>query len=573
MLKVQNQPSNIPTLAPKVLGAPVNQQKKLSVAPPKLQPTLKVSSLPTPPKLSVTSKPNNVPTLNVPKPEGMNSNTGSSLDENRRSQLDDIVSQMVANQEKDEDIQFVVDDFKSKYGQAQFTQPESKGVGGVAGFGVGALKGLGNTARGVSKLFGKISDIIPDSIEKPVNTFLGRTPIGAAFKTVKGIEPTASRIEENKGMEQGELTKPTNKSQKAGFVTEQIGEFFVPAGGSSKLIGAIGKQTAKLPKLARGVANLGTRATVEGTSTAGVTALQGGSSKDVKNSAIAGGLFGLASKGIDSALKGMSSTGWSSLLRRTPTEAAKNKMLPVQAGKTGLFGLSRESIRNKAASAIQDIELQMDDLLSTTTGKVNPLKVGSQLKELRKSYSEIPGEESAVQLIDEMYRNFVLGKKSMSPLEANQLKRIIYDLINNSYGKGLLEVPAKRDAQKAIARGLKQEIERIIPEVKGLNEKQAVYIQIRKALDKALARTEGKGIAGTGIGLGDIVLGGVGTGIGAANDNPLFGVGLILGRKTIESPAVLSGVSKLSNYFDSLSPTKRMLFYNALKGMTAEGVD
>jgi hypothetical protein len=38
------------------------------------------------------------------------------LDETNRSKLDGIVQQMISNGEQDADINFVVEDFKSKYG-------------------------------------------------------------------------------------------------------------------------------------------------------------------------------------------------------------------------------------------------------------------------------------------------------------------------------------------------------------------------------------------------------------------------------------------------------------------------
>ena len=45
------------------------------------------------------------------------------LNENQRVQLDGIVSKMVANKEPDSAIQFVVNDFKQKYGTPQEEKP------------------------------------------------------------------------------------------------------------------------------------------------------------------------------------------------------------------------------------------------------------------------------------------------------------------------------------------------------------------------------------------------------------------------------------------------------------------
>jgi hypothetical protein len=54
------------------------------------------------------------------------------LDETNRAKLDGIVKQMSDNKESDEDIQFVVDDFKKKYGSSPKSTAPSK-TGGESG--------------------------------------------------------------------------------------------------------------------------------------------------------------------------------------------------------------------------------------------------------------------------------------------------------------------------------------------------------------------------------------------------------------------------------------------------------
>jgi hypothetical protein len=158
---------------------------------------------------------------------------------------------------------------------------------------------------------------------------------------------------------------------------------------------------------------------------------------------------------------------------------------------------------------------------------------------------------------------------NLSLQEANQLKRDIYGLISNSYGKGLLEVPAKTEAQKMVALGLKQELEKAVPELKSLNNKQAVFIQTKKAIDKTIARQTGKGIAGTGVGLFDILLG-----IGGTSFAGPQGLALVGAKKVAESSGFLSTSSAISqkilDYFSGLSPTQKVLFYNGLTGLTIQ---
>jgi hypothetical protein len=431
-------------------------------------------------------------------------------------------------------------------------EPEPEGRTGWGGFGIGMLKGVGSTLNTIS---------------------------GFGQKTLNAITPFT---DEPIAQISKERVTPHGATEKFGFGTEQIAEFFLPSGA----IGKVGKiaesgiegfnlasKAGKAGTFAESVLKFGTKVSLGAGEAAGITAAQGGSKSDIKLAAGLGGGLSVVAKGIESIFKKVPQTAWSSILKRTPTEAAKNPLLPKQAVETGLTGLTRDSVANKAQSAIQSIEVTLDDLLSKSSAKINPAKIAGYLGDLRQSYAAIPGEQSSVKvidnIIDDLYAGFKEGK-ALSAVEANQLKRDIYSVIAKSYGKGAFEIPAKVEAQKTIARALKTEIEKVIPEAKTLNQRQAVYIQIKKALDKTIARTEGKGIAGTGVGLYDLLLGGIGTGAGAATGNPLLGLGAVAVKKSAESPIVLTSIAKLLNYFNTLSPTKKLLFYQAIKGLTVE---
>ena len=88
------------------------------------------------------------------------------LTESRRQQLDQIVQQMVANKESDADIQFVVNDFKQKYGNETQTpavqEPEKKSLGSKIWSGT---KAVGNVLIASEKKFGKsIADALPSFV-------------------------------------------------------------------------------------------------------------------------------------------------------------------------------------------------------------------------------------------------------------------------------------------------------------------------------------------------------------------------------------------------------------------------
>jgi hypothetical protein len=434
----------------------------------------------------------------------------------------------------------------------QNLQQKSEGAKGVAGFGLGAAKGAGSTAFNIGNMGQSVLD----------NT-IGRV-ISAA--SGDGFTKPVNQGQELAGQAIQESLKPVGTAEKAGFVTEQIGEFFVPGGAGMKAAKAAeaAMGTSKLAK----ATGLATRVLTEGSINAAQTASQGGDSSDIKKSGIIGMALPAVSKSLSQIISKLPESSWANVLKRTSKQVTKNPNLPKQAAETGLVG-SKESIVKQSQKAIQAIEFQLDDLLEKSGKKVDGQAVAGYLQDLKETYKNIPGESYAVNILGTLQQE-VREKGLMTVKEANVLKRNIYQVIEDSYGKGNLDVPGKTAGQKIIASGLKQEIEKVIPEVKKLNEKQAVYVQMKKAIERQLSQGEGRGIAGVRLGGYDLLAGGLGTIAGVAGGTPLAGVAIVGGKKIIESPVTQTAVAKMAKYFDNLSPTKKTLFYNALRGLTTK---
>lgn len=556
-LQVFNAPANQPTLNPRVQSAPVGPTLAPRVTQPQ-QPTIapRVVTQPQQPSFNpvVQSQPQGQqPTLPVSYGGVIDSILAAKA---RGADAQNILQAIISqNQEKapvfqealsrgasaEQILDKIIQDNYIKSDQA----PE--GERGLKGVALGVAKGAFGTLKNIAKFGSRVF-----------------VPGAAPF-----VKASLNTLIPNENLE------AHGTAEKIGKVGENIAEFFISGGAVGKIGKAAeaGVDALKFGSKTTGLLKLGTKAAIGVGEAAGVTALQGGSKDDVKHAAEFGAGFSVVAKGIEKVIQKLPETAWTTILKRTPTEAAKNPDLPAQAAKTGLAGTSKKVILEKSQQAIQAIETTLDDLLSKSKGTVNTAKVAGYLGDLRNSYAVIPGEKASVDAIDniasELYQGFKEGK-ALSLVEANQLKRNIYNIIAKSYGKGAWEIPAKTEAQKLIAAGLKREIEKVIPEVKALNQKQAVYLQVKKAIEKSIARTEGKGIAGSGVRLYDLLVGGIGTGAGLATGNPLLGIGLVAAKKTGESTALLSSVSKLINYFNQLSPTKKLLFYNALKGLTVK---
>lgn len=469
------------------------------------------------------------------------------LSEQRRLQLDGIVRQMVGNKEADDTVQFVVNDFVQKYQEETLPQPvvqPEKKNSSLIDVGIGALKGVGSTLAGASELGEKI-------LIRPLDKVLPG----------KRMTSDTATSAENLGIK--EAVRPTNSPQKLGFGVEQIAEFFIPGGAATKAGKAVEASNilTKTPKL-KAAAELVAKALAEGGIASGQVALQEG---EVNKGTLATGVATAALSPVGGAFQKVTEklpkSLWTQVLNRTSKMVEKNPNLEKQAAELGIAG-SRKKILSVAKENIQRIETELDDLLVGSQGSIEGKQLSSYLDELRESYKAIPGEEAAVSTIENI-QNGIVNKGVLNPKEANELKRTIYEKIANSYGKGTLEVPAKAEAQKMLARGLKQEIEKVIPEAKSLNEKQAVYLQVKKAIDRVLNQPR-KGIAGTGIGWYDLMLGGIG--LGATGGDYETAAKLVVGKKLIESATIRTGVAKMFQYFNNLSPTKKAMFYNALKG-------
>lgn len=349
-------------------------------------------------------------------------------------------------------------------------------------------------------------------------------------------------------------------AEKVGGAVERVGEA-VAAGAATGNPFSLGSTAGEFAAGAAGRAGLaaGTMGTLEAMH-------QGDINKEVGKSALTAAAFSVAFSAAESLLKNVAKGAWSTLLKRTPSEAAKNPDLSAQAADMGIVGTSRESILAKVEKNIQQIEVSLSEKLTNAEGTVDGKTVAGYLDPLKKLYASIPGYTDLADNVAALQDEYA-AKGALSAVDANGLKRSIYQLIEKSYGKGLLNVNVDVAAQKAAASGLKREIEKIAPEVKDLNARESILIGMKDALERTIGRMEGKGIWGTHIGLLDLGLGGIGAVVGSVAGSAPLGVGIATAKIIGEQPLVLSGIAKLAGYFNTLSPTQKMMFANAISGL------
>src|SRR3990167_8106897 len=128
------------------------------------------------------------------------------LTEDRRKQVDDIVGKMTQNKEKDSDIQFVVNDFKSKYDVqptvnekhpilSAIASPFKKGLSSLAAVGEGVGKlALGDVkgaqeAQTKERSFGVFGTARPVGVEQKTGQLLST---GQGIKDILGTGAEAA---------------------------------------------------------------------------------------------------------------------------------------------------------------------------------------------------------------------------------------------------------------------------------------------------------------------------------------------------------------------------------------------
>lgn len=225
----------------------------------------------------------------------------------------------------------------------------------------------------------------------------------------------------------------------------------------------------------------------------------------------------------------------------------------IQTQKFAVTGHSPARIDPKA------VELRLDEVANRRDWQVNPNADARQIEQLRKNFRQRTGGAAITDA-----KGKVIGYKQGKPIpadEAEALKEGTY--ASNKYGS---EAPphlqATAEGEKALARGLKEELERQLPELTGLNEQQSKFINLNGILETAVNKhTNSGGFFGNavrqsiGTHTGALKSGAlIGTGIAA--HEPGVGVALALAHAVLSDPAVKQRLAIAINKAQQMNPGK-----------------
>lgn len=328
------------------------------------------------------------------------------LSTERRQQLDGIVAQMASRNAPKEQVQAVVNDFTSKYGNEQPTEPQESynPVKEAAQPFIGIAKGVGSTLFTVPQSIARITDAVTHALEggkldesmanlakvttaliHKANTLPDTDPnkkhlMDLAQENVKQIETLrggqTERDQKLSSLNQTpDILKPKTTGQKIGYVAEKAGEFLAPGSAITKGEKALQATTesatraGKVTPFVEKAINVAGGAALEGAGAATVNEAQTGDTKgSLKTGLIAGAvsvpfkIFGQLKEPVANALQSSAEKKSAQALGAT-TKADKqlsDKIVPELLKRRVTFA-TRGGLLQKMQSSLDDVGNQLED--------------------------------------------------------------------------------------------------------------------------------------------------------------------------------------------------------------------
>lgn len=433
-------------------------------------------------------------------------------------------------------------------------------VSGLKNFGIGALKGAGSTLVGLERLGGKLGgDVIYGGIKKlPFASGSGR-PVGDILS-------------------QQQIT-PRGTAQEAGFGTEQIAEFLLPAGKVAKADKAldIALQGSKvLSKFALGAAKVASKSAVEAGVGGGITLAQtGGDFEQAGKAALVFGGTRAATAGIGEALRAfnvperlyqkifkdnykdmiseLKSGGINTFAKKHPTtyeEFIKNGIIKTGVGGKPIIDESlakqaldrglKGSLRNMSDRVVEDTLRLEDKARKAVKGYTKPVKIdgadklANVLGDTAERYKNVGNGE-----ISNTALKFSTKLRSQGQLTAEEtldLRRFLDGMRRQSSFDSGGPLSLSQENFKFWSNNVRNKL-REIPGLEAIMKDYSFNIDALEALAKEATRRGNAEV----IGLLDSVF----IGSGVALGEPLTGTAIALARRGARAPIFSTRVGSL----------------------------
>lgn len=232
----------------------------------------------------------------------------------------------------------------------------------------------------------------------------------------------------------------------------------------------------------------------------------------------------------------------------------------VETGLEEKIGVSQTGLE-KTGDLIRDLNSQVSTIIEDAAAgekTVDGLDVAKRLSSLKDYYADAPSylKEPIMETLNNIQTKMIL--EGQIPLDkAQKMKQVIYELRKKSYGerKGY-----EIEADKAVARGLKETIAEQVPEISALNARESRLLDLQEVLDRAVNRSRNYDIIRMGDAIGAILGGSMAGPHGAE-------AGFLL-RRLIDTPAMKARLGILLNSLGTNPFTSTAGFRYAAPGAT-----
>ena len=218
--------------------------------------------------------------------------------------------------------------------------------------------------------------------------------------------------------------------------------------------------------------------------------------------------------------------------------------------------MPRTSGVDKISDLIEGLNTQIDDLVAEASigGKKVPRnKIYRYINQTRQKLGDVsmdaPKNLKKMEDYINQFEDYMdaIDKPELSAADLQRLKKDLYRSINFDRKTGKAR-QAVEETRKAVAKAAKEEIERIVPEVKQLNAKEGELIELQDAIQKAAARIENRDL----IGIGVPIKGSAGALAGSAVDASGIGAATAITAGIFDNPTVKAKLAIVLNSIQSL---------------------
>ena len=449
------------------------------------------------------------------------------MNEEKRNQLDGIVQKMITNKESDDNIQFVVDDFKKKY-TTGIEQPKTKGI---------------------------IDTLIDNPITRGIQSVFPGEKVGKAIGTLGGLGITA--LKEKRGAVPKGTTEAFDISAPSPLqVGADIASGALTVAGFRGLgtTGTLGQRILKMAGMGAGLSGA-------------ETIKEGGDTKEILKSAAFGGAVGAVIPMAGATLRAVGRQIEQLPARFVNSALSRNKaqvLQDISKDKVDDFAKyvlkskpigTANKLANESINNIDDLSNKINTALSSATRQTGS-KITIGRNNLLDTITKLPEAEGAL-----LKRNDIKGiieklapqtkkllqKESLTITESNQLRQLVDKTLGDRAFLGS-QLSSDKIILKSFANTLREQVKSKAPEgTRALFAELSNEIRFRDGLLNKIAQRAGNQV----LSFGDFIGGGLGGMFGGGIPGAVAGVAT---RRAIESVPFKLSAAKLINASTKLEP-------------------